>query len=139
MKRVFSLFLILCLLLCAGCGETKDVGAESLSAAQKASEILENAGYRVALITDEQYLLDLTVNMNTSGHVEVKSPMTAYLEATNAVSGGDAIEIYAFGTEADAENVAAYLAGEYVSQKYQVYRSGGVVCLGTLDAIELLK
>ena len=88
MKRVFSLVLVLCVLLCAGCGEKKDVGAEALSAAQRASEILENAGYRVKLVTDEEYLLELSVNMNTSGHVEVKSPMTAYLEATNAISGG---------------------------------------------------
>ena len=140
MKRTLCLLLALFALCLSGCESDTVDAAEAAAAAARAVNILEDAGYRVTHVTDEGYLLELTVNMNASGHVEVKQPLAAYIEATNAISAGDdAIEIYAFTSRKDAENVAEYLVSAYLSEKYQVYRSDTIVCIGTLEAIELLK
>ena len=140
MKRGLCLLLALFALCLSGCERDTADAAEVAAAAEQAVNILEDAGYNVTYITDAAYLLELTANMNASGHVEVKNPMAAYIEATNAISAGDdAIEIYAFTSSKDAENVAEYLVNTYLEQKYQVYRSDTVVCIGTLDAIGLLK
>ena len=140
MKRVFCLLLALFALCISGCESDTVDAAEVAVIAQRAAAILEEEGYKVTQITDAAYLLELTANMNASGHVDVKNPMVAYIEGTNAISAGDdAIEIYAFTSRKDAENVAEYLVSVYVEQHYQVYRSDTIVCIGTLDAINTLQ
>ncbi|MBQ4320785.1 MAG: hypothetical protein IJC35_00980 [Oscillospiraceae bacterium] len=140
MKRVLCLLLALVALCLSGCESDTVDAAEVAVIAERAVDILEEEGYKVTHITDAAYLLELTANMNASGYVDVKNPMAAYIEATNAVSAGDdAIEIYAFTSRKDAENVAEYLVNAYLDQKYQVYRSETIVCIGTLDAINTLK
>ena len=136
MKQVLCLLLALLALCLSGCESDTVDAAEVAVIAERAVDILEEEGYKVTHITDAAYLLELTANMNASGHVDVKNPMAAYIEATNAVSAGDdAIEIYAF----TSRNVAEYLVNAYLDQKYQVYRSETIVCIGTLDAINTLK
>jgi len=140
MKRVLGLLLALCALCLCGCGDETADAAEVVASAERALNVLEEAGYKVTFVTDADYLLQMSANMNASGNVKVEHPLVAYLEGTNAITAGDdAIEIYAFTSRKDADCVAEYLVTEYLEQKYQVYQTGCLVCIGTLEAIQVLK
>ncbi len=140
MKRIICLLLTLCLFCCAGCGDSIANAADVAGLTEIASLMLEQAGYRVNFVSDTTYLAQIHTSMNDSGNVSIEKPLAAYLEATNTISGGDdAIEIYAFTSLNDANEVAEYLISVYLEQKYQVYQIDYLVCLGTIEALEVIK
>ena len=105
------------------------------------AEALEARGYTCSYYENEHFLLSsIEADMRSEMSDPPQKAPRAFLFAIDA-SGKTALEVYIFENEQDARRLFKHFDGgeQFVPGESAVKRSGKVVCMGYLDALEIVE